>query len=451
MLRWVDLPSGMNLLVDHGSSHNLGDTGMIEGLVGCLFETLPSVQAFVLKRERLRTSLWESPRVHPVSFAIDWPSPSPHAFGKWKRSRLLRLLSRFGPCRFAPGRMDTHWNAALYALLGRGLDPSKVTIRTESGTTTLGEFVSRFAGYVVVGGGNLTDVFPHELWQRLCITQVFARQRKPILFSGQQIGPWQSEPMRQAALRTMRRVDFLGLREPTASLTFSQQLGLQADRISVLGDDSFGLMSTPPKEALRQVGLPFGPGEFLAINVRLAAYAASFTDHLAELAAIIRGVADNLQLPLAVVPIALNGEDSDITAGRRLSALVGREKIHLVNGPGLTPGLVKGVLAGAAGAVGASYHFCTFALSQGVPTVCPFHGKYYGQKAQGLAAFWAEPRIALELGLHPPGLSTQQSLDLLRDSDFRARLGRQALEANAKWRAGLSAQFHRVFASLSPN
>lgn len=45
----------------------------------------------------------------------------------------------------------------------------------------------------------------------------------------------------------------------------------------------------------------------------------------------------------------------------------------------MTPAAVKGVLGRAWGAVGTSYHFCTFAASMGVPVACLYDGSYYSK------------------------------------------------------------------------
>ena len=114
----------------------------------------------------------------------------------------------------------------------------------------------------------------------------------------------------------------------------------------------------------------------------------------------------------------------------------------------LSAALLKGVLGSAHAAIGMSYHFCTFALSQGVPAISLYTGDYYRQKAIGLSSFWGDERLALaieELAAH--GLDRVQAV--FTDESLRARLDVRARDAAQEWQAGFKRNILRPLRELA--
>ena len=405
------------ILVDHGLSHNLGDTAMLEGAVGRLLDRHPMAHLHVLDWPNLQTQIWRWPRVYRVSFDIDVPE---------SRIRFLYHLPYIWRYR---GSMAATWLALNLASLGTLKDPQSLRVTGER----LGAFCKNFDAYHVVGGGNFTDTFPGQVWKRCCLIHGFADQGKPVVLTGQQVGPWRSKAVGRAAGRALRRAEFLGLREPTDSVAYCRRVGIETDRYKVMGDDSFGL-APADAEAVSKVLDQRGAGDspFIAVNVRFADYADSHSQHLGKIADLMDFLRNRYRLPLVVVPIALNQTDSDIDSGRRLAEQVGGDSIKVLDGPDLTASLVKGVLGRAHAAIGISYHFCTFALSLGIPAACLHDGAYYGQKARGLAAFWGDDRIDADLGSRLEKLQ-RNIAGLIDDDRFRAGLPGLAEKLTHRW------------------
>src|SRR3990167_6942879 len=138
-------------------------------------------------------------------------------------------------------------------------------------------------------------------------------------------------------------------------------------------------------------------------------------------------------MPIVIVPIALNPGDSDIVSGKELAKLVRSAQILVMENNNLTPGLVKGILGKAFGVVGVSYHFCTFALSQGVPAVCIHDGDYYLQKARGLCGFWKDGRLALPLNETSTNQAVNHIVQLFEDGVFREKLSLEAKKSKELW------------------
>lgn len=415
----------MKILLDHGASHNLGDTAMIEAVVGRLSRLLPHAQLFVIDNPSLRTKIWELPRVFPhETYALRPLRPS-----------FLAKLRFFWRCDDFRLRMTSRF---YLASLGKRLPAGSISLwhdkEMEGQPRTLREFCEPFDALHVAGGGNLTEAFYGHLLGRSCLMLAFAEQRKRVILTGQQLGPFTSYLSRSGLARALRKASFVGLREPADSWKFCQEAHLEPGRFEVMGDDSLGLLpahESVVSELLAQHGLH--GTNFLAVNVRVARYAAKDRRHLEKIATLIDRVASDFRMPVLVVPIALDPWDSDVTWGKKLASAMRLANVVVLKENGLTPGLVKGLLGKAFGAIGVSYHFCTFALSQGVPAVCLYDGDYYSQKARGLCEFWRDKRLALPLRTVDVDAAADHIGQVLRDPVLRERLCVLSGEAVKRW------------------
>ena len=133
-------------------------------------------------------------------------------------------------------------------------------------------------------------------------------------------------------------------------------------------------------------------------------------------------------MPVLAIPIDV----ADCASLQQLSEFICPENYRVLPAD-LTPSLVKGVLGKAFGAIGISYHFCTFALSQGVPAVCFYEGDYYKQKAQGLTEFWDDSRLALPLSEFDDLASVRHIIDVLKARTLRTQLAVRAKAAFQQW------------------
>lgn len=415
----------LRILVDHGSSYNLGDTAMIEGVVSRLLEILPQAELFVIHRQTLRTKIWYFSGVSKVNQYSIRPF----------------LLNIFGDIPFF-WRLNHIWREICYKLtlqcIGNVISPGSLPLhnhkKTENGRQTLGKFCEKYDALHVVGGGNLTDTFYNELLNKCCLIQAFTELGKPVILTGQQLGPFRSKIARKALEKALRKVNFVGLREPMTSVTFCQKARLDPKRFEVMGDDSFGLPSAEDSIILNMLaGYGIKAGKFLALNVRIGSYVSESRSYLKQVATIMDKLASKLQMPILIVPIALNPDDSDISSGKELAKLSRSSQVLVLEYDNLTPSIVKGILGKAYGAVGASYHFCTFALTNGVPAVCIYAGDYYAQKARGLCEFWKDKRLALPLKNINIELAAYHIAQVFKDEVLREKLNRLSQQALERW------------------
>ncbi len=428
----------MRLLVDHGSSHNLGDTAMIEGVVLHLQRAFPNAQIAVVDHPRLVTHLYDSGRIlRNNAYSI--------RIGGGTFLGRLRFFHRYRKA----------WQRWVQKALLASIIPfsGACTLRlcnAQTGVLTLGDYCAPFDALHIVGGGNLTDVFEPELFHRCCLIHAFLQQGKPVVATGQQLGPFRSYLYAMGLRKTLRKINFVGLREPTESVTLCKTACLSPDRFAVMGDDSFGLLADPPERVdptLATLGLQ--PHRFLAWNVRFSRYNSSLESYLDHIAALAARIAGRFEMPLLVVPIALNPGDSDVAGGKRLAERIKNVRVAILEKPDLTPAFVKGVLGRAFGAVGASYHFCTFALSQGTPAVCIYDGPYYAQKARGLAAFWGESRLALALDGMDATSASESVCKLFHDASYREACRLRAMDAIKQWETTFEETVRTAFSEIN--
>jgi polysaccharide pyruvyl transferase WcaK-like protein len=421
----------LKLLVDHGAYNNLGDIAQIEGAVSKLGSVLQGADIFVVDRPSIRTEIWNLPRVHRQNeYRVNPPLADLFARAPfvWRYADRWRRLTE---------QLALIWLERLGA-------PSTIRLRGgDAGNgqrASLGDFCAPFDALLVSGGGNLTDTFHGQLFHKCCLILAFTASGKPVVLTGQQLGPFRSPLFRRLLGNALRRARFVGLREPGDSLALCREAGVEPRRAEVMGDDSFGLRpvaDTLVVSYLSERGLQ--PDRFLALNVRISSYAPELARRLDRIAALVDRLARELAMPVLIVPILVGSPTGDIASGMKVAALTRSARVVSMDDEVATPALVKGIVGRAFGAVGTAYHFCTFALSQGVPAVCVYDGPYYAQRARGLAEFWGDARLDLSLGGAEPEAAATWIARVLQDRPWRAALARRAAQSVARW--------HEVFES----
>ncbi|RKT47403.1 glycosyltransferase [Thiocapsa rosea] len=408
----------MKLLVDHGAYDNLGDLGMLEAALHQLRAYGTEIQLFV-KDCPLDDRIWNLPGIERVDYHLPPPYKIPRR-GGGIRARLLRALS------------PKNRRLLYLFLLAQGLtDPEQARVDVDGTRMAAIDWVARFDALFVAGGGDLNDVFDNEIWQRACLIHSFSALGKPIVLSGQQIGPIRHRASRQALARALRKVRLIGIREPTESVRICRMAQLDPGRYPVVGDDTFGLPDAESNEVralLDAQGIE--SGRFIAVNIRVSLYSPVAEQSLRTLASQASALGRHYAMPVLVVPIALDPGDSDLASGQRLAEYAPKGGIQILHDVSWTPSLAKALLGQAFGALGVSYHFCTFALQHGVPAIALYDGDYYRQKALGLAAYWDDQRLAWPLS-QPRQI--QDMVAIFDDVALRARLATQAGQDAARW------------------
>jgi polysaccharide pyruvyl transferase WcaK-like protein len=411
----------MKILIDHGRSKNIGDISMLEGVVTRLKFNLPESELFVINSPDFYTNIWNIPnvfkepkhKIRPLGADLAKKIPFLKKYNDYWRKKVCESFLRINQ-NFFKNKMPNFF------------------LKKNPDGISLNKFCEKFDGLHCVGGGYLTDIFFWTLFQKILLIHTFIKQGKPVILTGQQIGPFHSITFKEACLKVLQEVKFVGLRDPGSSLTFCRESGIKEGNYNVIGDDSFGL---PPAEDFYIIKLlekyKLQSNNFIACNVRIGKYAKEFKSHLKKISYIINRVSEIFNLPIAFIPIALNESDSDTKVGRELIKLGISNRVLLIDDI-TNPSLVKGLIGKAFGAFGVSYHFCTFALSSGVPTICLYDGNYYSQKAQGINLFWGDNRFSCSLQ-HDADYLLNHILMVFNDTSLRRDIILKAEKTRLHW------------------
>jgi colanic acid/amylovoran biosynthesis protein len=227
---------------------------------------------------------------------------------------------------------------------------------------------------IVSGGGFITDVFPGQAWPVLERMSAAVRQNVPFALVGQGIGPISDPALLQKAREVMPHAKFIGVRESLYSLPLLLDLGVKRETIVVTGDDAI-----EPAYELRGEK----PGTMLGVNFRVADYAGISQLDVDRLRAPMRSVASKLGAEMIALPVCIVNSVESASDANAVSHLVDPR----ASGDGIpsTPAALIERIRDCRVVVTGSYHAAVFALAQGIPAICVFNTKYYGNKFRGLA------------------------------------------------------------------
>jgi polysaccharide pyruvyl transferase WcaK-like protein len=415
----------MKLLVDHGVYQNVGDVSMLEAVVARCQQKHPLAHLYVVQGD-FQSSVWQSDRIVPQA---------PYQVRPWFKKIIWFFMKKQNYV------LDKFLTAIFTNIYCRTV--GSTIIYVENKKYRINEFCDRFDGYLITGGGNLNDIFYKNLFEKLVLIKGFLQQNKPVILTGQQLGPIKSLFFRNAAMRMFRNVSFIGLRDPGNSAEFCMHAGIPRDRFRVMGDDSLNLLPAKPsivRDCLQRNGLV--AGKFIAVNLRIVWYAITMRKLLPNLICVLKELSDTLCMPLVFVPISWAEHDSDYKAAKLLkSELDSIQILHLLQP---FPALVKAVLGHAFGSIGTSFHFCTFSLCQGVPAFCVYQSEYYAQKAKSLELFWQETGLSCDI----QNLTTASAGHIMKywsDTLVRDRLSKKSENATFVWQQVFDAQMQKLF------
>lgn len=250
-----------------------------------------------------------------------------------------------------------------------------------------------------VGGGNLTSVIPTELYKK-CTTYLAARiLRKPIILSGQTIGPFTKRQDARYARFCMNHVNMITLRDKETSLRRLRAIGVTKPVMLDAADDAMTIPSTPREEAenLLRTNAPSSWWDLqshLTVVMNLKASLRIFKGEgrksgLEQEINLMAMIADKLVdecgakiffLPTDYCPGVDDREvHRDILSRMKFAsqAICIEDEYDDIN--------LKGIIALADAAIGVRYHFAVFAASVLVPFLGMASGVYQQTKLKGLA------------------------------------------------------------------
>ncbi len=353
-----------HVLVDSGFCQNIGDKAMLENTLSALLERTNWILHIVPKAsgelpEMSSDRVLRAPSSACLSKVLHWRLNSEAMF-------LLAALYWTGLavkiCRLFVA-------SACHAKYGWHL------VRNPEYRDWI-EFVERTNAYWVVGGGYMNDMGRKAMVEKMLIALLFSWRAKPIVCSGQSIGPLDKLSSRLVMGILMRRATLVSLRE-RESYRLLDKYRFNMDHVHVTSDDALtcNFRQTMPKRNV------------ITLNIRSGFYAECSERDFAKYASFI--VLLHERWPNAKIyflPIALGQDDSDIVSAERVISLL-PEKVAASVGICTEADGVADLIAFLQTSflsIGFSYHFCLFSLIAEVPTLALYAEAYYRHKNVGL-------------------------------------------------------------------
>jgi polysaccharide pyruvyl transferase WcaK-like protein len=289
----------------------------------------------------------------------------------------------------------------------------------------------------ISGGGFFADTWMwHGLVVRMVLVRLFHYFRKPVVVSGQGIGPLKNWYGRHFLKKSLRHVDMLTLRNPEQSERLVREIGVRGPTILSVGDDSYGLDPAPREEAeelIRSAGL--SPSEpIIGVEVRFTTYHGAMHDaleHCAPAAKILDRLVERFGAKVlfftSVFASAQRWDDRDVAYRvlRHMRHWASAAVIHQE----YDAASCKALLGCCRMFLGTTYHPCLFALTAGVPAVALYEGVYYRDKMQGAFDFYGLGHCAMEYAQATPEAVEQVFAALLADpEEFRRKTAKATAE-----------------------
>lgn len=291
------------------------------------------------------------------------------------------------------------------------------------------EAVHAADGVVIAGGGNMTSLWPHHVYERATLGSIAVALGKPLVVTGQTIGPELVDRDAELVAGLLSGARLVGVREPSSHALVTR-LGVTSPFEQTIDDASYLVDDEPAR------------GDYCLV---------SLANHVgdADRDAVVREVAallDGLDLPVrflahfgSLVPEQSRGDsvmhDRVIAAMRSPATVVtpttSEDAAHLARGAALV--------------VSSRYHPVVFAVPAGVPAIGIPVDEYTGVKLRGaLGNFGQDGLLPVAELVTGRGAAVASGVLARREAirEDAARLSGQKRTASADW-------WDRVVASLS--
>lgn len=361
----------MRNIVLYGSAthRNAGDLAMMHGIITWLQQNGFDQRIQLLTR-------------NPVESAAEFNIPC-------LESHDTALLA--GPADH-PSRLRLIKNGAVLltrVALWRFISKRWVTRITPASTMRSIEAMADAKAILVHGSGSLNSIFWRGWLYPKAITSLGARiLGVPVVMTSQGIGPLHGRLDRFMARIFFANTEFIGVRDGDFSGDAARACGAHAERIFHTGDDALLLPKAHDhliSECLWEHGVP-ADRPLVGVNFRDASsYQTGYRDEgYDELAAALDHMIEQHHTHVVFIPITYDPLDDDRKSAAMVIARM-KQTRHVTNVTKVAEtAVLRGLMGRMSIAIGTSYHFLLFALSQNVPTLALTKNAYYRTKHDGL-------------------------------------------------------------------
>lgn len=371
----------MKVFLDHGEAYqNLGDEAMLQSAIDKFRFYYPQCKIIVPST---------SPDLLPTRI-LDDVEIVPSLLPFFSRlNRLYKLASK----QYISDKLPDATKLVDY-ILNSNRDANISIVKSQYRLTEAIQSSDIFYG---VGGAYFNDFYPLGIgYKRWMYHQINSNTVSTL--SAQGFGPLETRWARKATKEAINNLDLVTFRDSSYSKETIGRLCPDVEQ-KIVGDEAFGLQiakSTKIDEYLRSAGLE-PESEFVAFHYRATDYTQDTAHLVDKLARIIDSLTDNLDLPIVFIPMSYGKHSGhDRKYGKRIKQNVNSEDFYI--GPESNKSqIIKGVVGRSFLALGLSYHFHVFALSQAIPALVLYSGEYYRLKSEGLFGHYSLTECVMDI------------------------------------------------------
>lgn len=363
----------MSILVDSGNCKNIGDNAMLINVINYLAGHFPGTFYVIDKGVSLNIENKNSiiKKVKSISSLLRMPH--------W---RIFNYKSQ--PLLFRHICMFLFWFISILRAFRISVGilvyrKYKKYIFLDKNINYWVKTISNVNCYWVVGGGNINDIWVEQAFWKMAFAWLFKIQKKPVIFSGQGIGPANRIATKNILKFGIKYISMLSVREKL-SYKCLEKMKINMENIFIVGDDALTITSDASIEDFLL------PEKFIALNIRISNYSAKDKKVIEKIVNLVELLLEEYkEHKFIFIPIADNESDSDISAAKMAISKLEKHKgrLSVLEGD-LSYRNIKLVLEKATMSIGISYHFCLFSLAMGTFAVGLYANDYYEQKLEGL-------------------------------------------------------------------
>lgn len=407
----------MKIYIDHGEAYgNLGDEAMLLSALARLENQFGKCH-FILPREGLR------PLPNLEAFDISFV-PSPFAFFRDAASKLDAITSRCSRLKVFPPTVSLQSKVSFAHILAR-LTESKV-IADKHGFLEVKNAFDCADAFYGVGAADFNDFNIFGTAYKCWLYGEVKRSGTTCAVSAQGFGPMDHPEMRGLMHRTIGNLDILSFRDFDFSKSYTHAISSGGScPTKVVCDEAFQLEAAPQQRVV-----PYLTGLGLDENERYLAVHWRATDYVKDTALLYPRVAELFDLATAstglravFVPMSYDAHSKhDDICCNEVRSLMKKPEALVMMEPTKDIALIKAVVGSSFCTLALSYHIHVFGLSQCVPAINVYSGRYYSFKAAGLIDFFGPPNVAVDLEASDWAKKVQESLAAIsKDRDAVTR------------------------------
>lgn len=251
----------------------------------------------------------------------------------------------------------------------------------ESSLLTLIRAVDGSDGVLISGGGNLCSSWPQHLYERVALIRIAHLLNKPIVVTGQTIGPDLSE-LERSHLESALPLAKIVIARERSTYQLALSIGVDPDALFYCLDDAFFMATEAAPPRLPE--LAAGSDEWVAITLAPFWDPAQEETEIQSFAASLDRVVDALEMPLVFLPHVAGGDGivADKEVARRVVARMERADYTRVLDIQQARETCNATRMSSL-VISNRYHPIVFAMSAAVPAIGIYSHEYTRMKIEG--------------------------------------------------------------------